>query len=271
MTSQNLHLEIETDGAVSTIWLNRPDKLNALSEDKWEDLPRAVRALETDGTTRVIVVAGRGPALTAGIDVSFLAGLTPDGASPATRARAVYDTVVHLQATFNALAESPRPVIAAVHGYCLGAGMSLISACDLRLASRDATFSIRETKMGLVADVGALQRLPPIVGDAVTAEMALTGDDYPADWALRNGLVSGVYETHESLMDAAYDLARRISVNSPLVIEGVKRMIQATRGRTVEESLEMMARWNSAYLVSNDLGEALAAFFEKRDPRYSGT
>ena len=125
--------------------------------------------------------------------------------------------------------------------------------------------------MGLTADVGVLQRLPAIVGDAVTAEMALTGDDYDAGWALRNGMVSSVHEDAEATLAAARDLAGRIAVNSPLVIEGVKRMIQANRGRTMAESLEAMAQWNSARLVSNDLGEALDAFFSKRPPDYTGT
>jgi enoyl-CoA hydratase len=271
VTSSYRHLGIETEGAVSTIWLDRPDKLNALSEDMWTDLPAAVDDLSNDGTTRVIVVAGRGPAFTAGIDVGFLAGLGAQGPSQASTSRRVYDTVRRLQRTFDSLSESPRPVIAAIHGYCLGAGMSLISACDLRLASRDAVFSIRETKMGLVADVGALQRLPGIVGEAVTVEMALTGDDYPADWALAKGLVSAVLEGHDQLMEAAYELADRVAVNSPLVTEGVKRMVQATRGRTVEETLDLVARWNSAQLLSNDLTEALTAYFEKRDPDYTGT
>lgn len=125
--------------------------------------------------------------------------------------------------------------------------------------------------MGLTADVGVLQRLPSIVGDAVTAEMALTGDDFDADWALRNGLVSSVHEDAESTLAAAHDLAGRIAVNSPLVIEGIKRMIQANRGRSLSEALETMAQWNSARLVSNDLTEALDAFFSKRPPRYTGT
>lgn len=265
------HVEVESSGSVSTVWLNRPDKLNAMSEDMWEDLPDAIHTLEQDGSTRAVVLAGRGPAFTAGIDVAFLAGMAPSGTSHAATARTVYEEVLRLQGTFNAIAESPLPVVAAIHGYCLGAGMSLISACDLRVAARDAVFSIRETKMGLTADVGALQRLPAVVGDAVTAEMALTGDDFDADWAWRTGLVSSVHEDGAAAVAAAQDLARRIAVNSPLVIEGVKRMIQANRGKTTAEALEGMAQWNSARLVSNDLTEALASFFAKRPPDYTGT
>ncbi len=265
------HIDIDSDGPVTTLWLSRADKLNAMSEDMWADLPAAVAEIESDGATRVVVVAGRGPAFTAGIDVGFLAGLTPAGPSHATTARVVHEAVLRLQGTFNAIADSPLPFVAAIHGYCLGAGMSLITACDLRLASADAVFSIRETKMGLTADVGVLQRLPSIVGDAVVAEMAFTGDDYDADWANRNGLVASVFDDQEALLEGARGLARRIAVNSPLVLEGVKRMIQANRGRSVDEALEQMAQWNSARLISNDLAEALAAFFGKRPPDYTGT
>lgn len=265
------HFDVESDGPVTTLWLSRADKLNAMSEDMWTDLPAAVARIESDGTTRVVVVAGRGPAFTAGIDVGFLAGLAPPGPSHAATSRVVHEAVLRLQGTFNAVSNSPLPFIAAVHGYCLGAGMSLITACDLRLASADAIFSIRETKMGLTADVGVLQRLPSIVGDAVTAEMAFTGDDYDAEWAHRNGLVAEVFDDPETLLEAARDLARRIAVNSPLVLDGVKRMIQANRGRSVDEALEQMAQWNSARLISNDLAEALAAFFAKRAPDYTGT
>lgn len=265
------HLEIERSGHITTLWLNRPDKLNAMSEDMWADIPAAVAQIEAEGDTRAVVIAGRGSAFTAGIDVGFLAGLTPSGPSQAATARTVHEAVLRLQGTFNAIADSPIPFVAAVHGYCLGAGMSLISACDLRVAARDAVFSIRETKMGLTADVGVLQRLPSVVGDAVTAEMALTGDDYDAEWALRNGLVSSVHDDADAAVAAARALAERIAVNSPLVLEGVKRMIQANRGRSLSEALEVMAQWNSARLLSNDLSEALEAFFAKRPPDYTGT
>jgi enoyl-CoA hydratase len=162
-------------------------------------------------------------------------------------------------------------VIAAVHGYCLGAGANLISSCDIRLASGDAVFSIRETKMGLVADIGALQRLPAIVGTGVVAEMAMTGADYPAQWALERGLVSEVFDDAEALMRGANELAHQIAANSPLVTQGIKRILQANDGRTIDQALDYMAQWNSSFLISNDLMEAMSAFIEKRDPDYTGT
>lgn len=255
---------------MGTLWLNRPDKLNALSADMWEDIPKAVAQLEAEPSVRVIVVAGRGEAFTAGIDISMLAGLSPSGPSPAANARAVYQSVRRLQGTFDSLADTSKPVIAAIHGWCLGAGMSLISACDLRLAAADAVFSLRETRMGLVADVGALQRLPSSIGAAATAEMALTGDDFPASWASDRGLVSEVLADRDRLLEAAGTLAARIAANSPLVTTGIKKVLQASLGRPVEEGLDFVARWNSANLLSNDLTEAITAFIERRPPRFTG-
>ncbi len=264
------HLLVERDGHIATVWLNRPDKLNALSADMWEDLPIAIAELDQDDEIRVIVVAGKGDAFTVGIDVAMLSGLAPSGPSPASTSKALYRKIKELQETFSVFARSPKPTISAIHGYCLGAGMDLITACDLRLCSGDATFSIRETRMGLVADVGTLQRLPDIVGSGHTAELAFTGMDIDAVRAKEIGLVSRVERDREALLAAATDLAGQIAENSPLVLEGVKRVLLANRGRSVEESLDYVAQWNSAYLLSNDLFEATSAFMEKRNPEFKG-
>lgn len=265
------HLEIERADHTGILWLNRPEKLNALSEDMWADIPNAVADLDHDDEVRVIILAGRGKAFSVGIDINMLAALQPTGPSPAKGNFQIYTEIKRLQDTVNCFADTPKPVIAAIHGYCLGAGANLISACDIRLASADAQVSIRETKMGLVADIGALQRLPGIVGNGVTAEMAMTGADYPAAWALEKGLVTRVFDDQESLLEGALELARDIAANSPLVTQGIKRILQANDGRTIEQALDYMAQWNSSFLVSNDLMEAMSAFVEKRDPHFTGT
>lgn len=265
------HLEVQKQDHVATLWLNRPEKLNAMSADMWEDLPQAVSELDEDDAIRVIVLAGRGKAFTVGIDVNLLASLQPEGPSPARGNMHIYSEIKRLQRTVSAFAETAKPVIAAIHGYCLGAGANLISACDIRLASSDARISIRETKMGLVADIGALQRLPAIVGTGVTAEMAMTGADYPASWALEKGLVNQIFDDQAALLAGATEMATQIAANSPLVTQGIKRILQANDGRTVDQALDYMAQWNSSFLVSNDLLEAMNAFIEKRDPDYTGT
>lgn len=264
------HLLIDKKGAIATLWLNRPGKLNALSADMWDDIPRAVGELGEDPEVRVIVVAGKGDAFTVGIDVGMLASLAPDGQSQAATNKALYGKIKELQHTVSAFAESDKPVVAAIHGYCLGAGMDLATACDIRLCSSNAVFSIRETRMGLVADVGTLQRLPGIIGSGHVAELAFTGTDIDATRAREIGLVNRVEPEPDTLMESAVDLARRIADNSPLVVGGVKRVLQANRGRTVEEALDYVAHWNSAFLLSNDLFEATSAFAEKRKPEFSG-
>lgn len=265
------NLEVERTAHVGTLWLSRPDKLNAISSDMWTDIPEAVADLDSDDDTRVIVVAGRGSSFTVGIDLGLLASIRPDGPSPAIGNKRTYELIKRMQATVNSFSVTAKPVIAAIHGYCLGAGMSLISACDVRIATADAVFSIRETRMGLVADLGALQRLPGIVGAAATTDMALTGGDYTSSWARDAGLVTRIYDSHESLWQGARALAEEIASNSPLVTQGVKRALQANDGRTIEQALEYAAQWNSAFLISNDLMEALRAFGEKRDPDFTGT
>lgn len=265
------HLEIEIDDGVAMLWLNRPQKRNAMSEDIWLDMPMAMADLDLDDSVRVVVLAGRGEAFCVGADINLLATLTPSGASQAAANMDLYEKIVTLQQTANSLAGTAKPVIAAVHGYCLGGGLDLITACDIRLATADAVFSVRETKMGLVADTGSLQRLPAIVGTGATAEMAYTGADFGSDWAMTNGLVNRVFHTREKLMEGATRLAKEIASNSPLVTQGIKRVMAATSGMTVNQALDYVAQWNSSFLISNDLMEAINAFMEKRDPDFTGT
>jgi enoyl-CoA hydratase len=265
------HLEIEHAGNVATLWLNRPEKRNALSKDMWVDIPEAVRELETDDRVRVIILAGRGPSFSVGIDIAMLATLQPEGRSAAEANLALYRTILRLQETASCFANASKPVIAAIHGYCLGAGLDLIAASDLRVAAADAVFSIRETRMGLVADVGSLQRLPTIIGAGALAEMAYTGADFDANWALDEGLVNHVDDDRERMMESALGLAGLIAANSPLVVAGIKKVLAAADGRTVEQALDYVAQWNSSFLLSNDLMEAIAAFSEKRDPDFSGS
>lgn len=265
------HVEIEIADHVGWLWLNRPDKLNAMSRDMWEDLPAAVSELDSDESVRVIVVAGRGRAFTVGIDLAMLGALDSGGRSEAERRSQLYDEIRTLQHTFSSLAESPKPVIAAIHGYCLGAGMDLITACDIRLASADAVFSVRETKMGLVADVGTTQRLPKIISPGHVAELIFTGRDIDATEAERIGLVNRVHADHDNLIFAVEATAAEIAANSPLVVQGAKRVLALQEDMSTTAALDHMALWNASFLWSNDLSEAMTSFMEKRDPDFTGT
>ncbi len=264
------HIQTETDGHIGWLWLNRPHKLNAFSADLWEDLPRAVEELGSDRRVRVIVVAGRGRAFTVGIDLNMLSSLAPPEGSPAAVKQALFRRLKELQKTFSSLASSPVPVIAAVHGWCLGAGMDLITACDIRLASSDAVFSVRETRMAIVADMGTLERLPQVVSKGHVAELVYTGKDIDAGRAHHMGLVNEVYTDVDALLAGAREWALQIAANSPLAVQGAKAVLSAEQGRSVSEALDYVALWNTAFLESDDLGEAVAAFLEGRPPRFTG-
>lgn len=273
------HLEIEVVGHVGWLWIDRPEKHNALSEDMWRDLPEAVATLGADPRVRVVVVAGRGPSFTVGIDLVYLAtvaaaagaeGGAGAATSDAARKLARYREVKRLQATMSAFESCPKPVIAAIHGFCLGAGVDLVTACDIRVASADAVFSVRETKVGLVADVGTLQRLPRIISPGHVAELVYTGRDVDAAEAERIGLVNRVLPDREAMIGAAGRLAEEIAANSPLVVQGLKAVLAAERRMSTEEALDHVALWNAAFLSSNDLGEGMAAIAERRAPRFTG-
>src|SRR5262249_37460847 len=172
-------LSVERDGFVATLWLDNPAKRNAMGPAFWEDLPRVVQRLGDEPGVRAIVLAARGRRFTTGLDLKGFGGTFGggDGGSEASRRVRARQTIKRMQGAITAVAECPKPVIAAVHGYCLGGGIDLITACDIRLASADAMFSVRETKIAIVADVGTLQRLPGIIGDGHVAELCLTGKD----------------------------------------------------------------------------------------------
>jgi enoyl-CoA hydratase len=161
-------------------------------------------------------------------------------------------------------------VIAAVHGYCIGGGVDLIAACDIRLASADAVFSVREAKMAIVADLGSLQRLPAIINAGHLAELAYTGKDISAERAREIGLVNDVAPDVAGVHKAAQTLALEIAANSPLAVQGTKAVLVANEGRSVAEGLDYVATWNAGMLASDDLTEAVTAFMEKRPPKFTG-
>ena len=277
-------LSIERDEEVATLWLDRPEARNAMGMDMWRDLPRAMQALSGDNSVRVVVVAAKGPHFSVGLDLKAMGNLLSGGgeggsgehaddarpASMAARARGARTEVKRLQDSITAVADCPKPVIAAVHGYCIGGGVDLIAACDIRLASADAIFSVREAKVAIVADLGSLQRLPAIISAGHLAELAFTGKDITAERAKEIGLVNDVAGDAEGVLKAAHTLAGEIAANSPIAVQGTKAVLAANEGRTVAEGLDYVATWNAGMLASDDLVEAMTAFMEKRSPKFTG-
>jgi enoyl-CoA hydratase len=267
--------ELEQDGHVATLWLNNPDKRNVMNPDFWRELPIVMETLSADENVRAVVIAARGPHYTAGLDLKTMGGNLSGGdsgksTSDAARRYALRAEIRRLQGCITAVADCPKPVIAAVHGYCIGGGIDLITACDVRLCSADAVFSVRETRIAIVADVGTLQRLPGIVGRGIASELTLTGDDFDAERALAIGLVNGVLADASATVKAAQEMAARIARNSPLAVQGTKQVLRYGEGKSVEEGLEYVATWNSSFLQSDDLREAMTAFLQKREATFEG-
>ena len=277
-------LSIERDGAVATLWLDRPEAGNAMGPAFWQDLPLAMAELSSDDRVRAVVLAARGRHFSVGLDLKALGTILPgedvgdasEGSGPrsrsvASRARSSLRAILRLQASITSVADCTKPTIAAVHGSCIGGGVDLIAACDIRLASAGAVFSVREAKMAIVADLGSLQRLPRIIGAGHVAELAYTAKDIGADRAYEIGLVNAVLTDAEATVEAARAMASEIAANSPLAVQGAKAVLSAADGLTVAQGLDYVATWNAAMLASDDLTEALAAFLEKRPPRFTGT
>jgi enoyl-CoA hydratase len=281
MTFASEVLSIEAGGHVATLWLDRPEARNAMGPPFWADLPAAMAELSSDEAVRAVVVAARGPHFSVGLDLTAMGSVLMGGGaaggggavaqpSDAARARATRAAVLRMQAAVTSVARCPKPVVAAVHGYCIGGGVDLATACDIRLAAADAVFSVRETKVAIVADLGSLQRLPRIVGAGHVAELAFTGKDVGAARAKEIGLVNDVFVDAAATLAAARELAAEIAANSPLAVQGTKTVLAANDGRTVAEGLDYVATWNAGMLGSHDLVEAMAAFTEKRAPRFTG-
>lgn len=264
---------VEQSGHVATLWLDRPEAMNAMGPDFFADMPRVMSALGDDASVRCVILAARGKAFSAGLDLKTMGMevLQPDtDASPVENRSALLDKIRYMQDAITAVDECAKPVIAAVHGVCIGGGVDLATACDIRLATQDASFSIRETRLAMVADLGTLQRLPQIIGEGHMAELVYTGKDISAERARAMGLVNHTYETADDLHAAAREMATSIASNSPLAVQGSKSVLRAGRTQTVEEGLEHVALWNAAFLQSDDLAEAVTAFMQKRDPSFEG-
>jgi enoyl-CoA hydratase len=266
-------LGITVEDHVATVVLRAAGKANRMGPAFWSEMPAAFAWLDGEPAVRAVVLRGEGEHFSYGLDLAAMAGELSGVVSGEALAKQRTDflaTIERLQGAITCVAACKKPVIAAIAGWCIGGGVDLATACDVRLCSADARFSVREVKLAMVADVGSLARLPAIVGQGHARLLALTGDDVDAARALRIGLVEDVFDTHPGLFEAAVALARRIAANPPLAVEGVKRVLNSSSERAAAESLRTVALWNAAFLPSHDLREAMAAFVEKRPPRFEG-
>ena len=271
MSGNYQSLEVSKDGPIAEVVLTGPGKGNAMGPDFWREVPEVFAALDRDDEVRAVVVYGSGDNFSFGLDLATMTGdIGAKGANLAAERAVFLDRLYELQRSFERVFTCRKPVIAAVAGWCVGGGLDFISACDIRLCARDAKFSLREVRVAMVADLGSLQRLPHIIGEAQTRELAYTGKDIGADRALQIGLVSAVYESPEATVEAARGLAREIAANPPLVVQGVKQVMNQRLEGEIAQGLRYVGAWNSAFLHSEDLLEAIAAFRERRPPQFKG-
>ncbi len=253
------------EGQVAKLVMNRPDKANGMTPEFWAELPVVVRELDADASVRALVIAGAGKHFTGGMDLaSFQQIMHLMQKEPGRAAFALRQLILTLQDSFNALEASRLPVIAAIHGACIGGGIDMISACDLRLASKDAFFSIEEIHIGMTADVGTLQRLPKLIAPGVVKELAYTGRRFSPEEALGWGFVNEVCEDAEKVQARAMALAAEIAEKSPLAIAGIKHAVDYARDHTVRDGLDQIATWNAGMLRPEDLTAALQAKMAKK-------
>jgi enoyl-CoA hydratase len=259
---------IKKDGHIAWLTFNRPEKLNSMDFAFFEGIAAHFDNFDKDPEIRAVIINAEGKGFTAGLDLVDAGALLGNGS--AVSRDITYRKIIELQESMNIIERCRKPVIAAVHGHCIGGGIDLLCVCDIRIASKDAVFSIRETRIAITADLGTLQRLPYIIGDGWFRELALTGRDFSADEALRTGFITRICENKEELEKEALKIATSIAENPPLAVQGVKEVILFSRDNGVYPGLKFVAQKNSALLPSEDLIEAVGAFMEKRKPVFKG-
>jgi enoyl-CoA hydratase/carnithine racemase len=261
-------IAIGRDGGVAHVELAREGKFNAMDKAMFESIGEAFRSLGADPSVRAVVLSGRGRHFTAGLDLQYAASQFQASDDPGRAAEARLRHVRWLQDCFTAAEEARPPVIAVVHGGCIGAGVDLATACDIRIASADAFFQVAEVDVAITADLGTLQRLTRLIPEGIVRELAYTGRKMDASEAHRLGLVNRVEESREAAVAAGLELADAIAAKSPLAVAGAKMSLNYSRGRTVEEGLRHVALWNAGALVSRDLHAAVEGRLKKQVPEF---
>lgn len=266
MPYQNLDVAVEDH--VATVTMARTESMNALSLAFSAEIAQAFRDLGANDEVRVIILASRARAFCAGLDLKEFAAVGLKGSARSSlefpeKLRALFESCDGIEAC-------PKPVIAAVNGMCIGGGLDIISACDIRLCTEDASFSLREAAIGLVADMGVLQRLPHVIGQGFTREMAFTARFYRAKEVQAMGLVNAVYPDAAAMMEGAKALAREIAANAPLAVQAAKEVLNASRHLPVADGMSLAKHKNMVLMLSQDLREAFVSFMEKRKPDFKG-
>ena len=265
--------DVELSEYVAHVTLKGPGKGNALGPDFWREAPAVFDEIDADSEIRAVVLDGAGGNFTFGLDlIAMTSELRYALAAPAMAAERTrfLDQLTAMQRAVVSLMSCRKPVVASISGWCVGAGIDLICAADIRVCSAEAMFSARAVRIGIVEDMGSLQRLPAIVGEGAARELCLTGEDFDATRAAALGLVNHVDDTPADALQHALSIATRIAANPPLTVQGVKRVMNQSSHDGMRESLHYTALWNATFMQSRDFAEAMSAFVEKRAPSFEG-
>ncbi len=265
--------DLEVNDKVAHLKMIRPDKLNSMIPSFWSELPQIVDELSASGSVRAMVLSGEGRHFCSGMDLEVFANNDSIGpqASSGNRSRRnerFRSTAMKLQETFSCMENARMPILAAIQGGCIGGGIDMVSACDMRYATDDAFFSIAEINIGMTADVGTLQRMPKLVAEGIVRELAYTGRRWSAAEALQHGFVNATYTDHETMLASVLDVAAEIASKSPMAVWGTKQTMHYTRDHSVADGLEYIANWNAAMFDTDDMAEAFTAQMEKRDAEF---
>lgn len=268
-TLANLNtISVEYDGHVATVWLNRPEKANAMTMEMWSELGECFESLDAIPSVRAIVLAAKGKHFCAGIDLSVFGDLVNNDLEPARKAEQLRLLIKRLQSNLTAIEACRKPVLAAIHSGCLGGGVDMICCTDMRYSTEDAYFSIKEIDIGMTADVGTLQRLPKLIGDGLVRELTYTGRNFSSDEALQSGLINRTFKDKDELIEEVQAIAHQISEKSPLAIRGCKEMLIYSRDHSVPEGLNYISTWNAGMLSVEDVMTAMSAQMENKKPEF---
>ncbi|MGE0153244.1 MAG: crotonase/enoyl-CoA hydratase family protein [Reyranellaceae bacterium] len=253
---------------IAHIRFNRPDKRNSMTLAFWQEMRAVFAEIDSRAEVRVAVISAAGPHFTAGMDLSVFGSLTPPNAEEGRKRENLRRQILWFQECFSVVDRCRVPVLAAIQGGCIGGGVDLATACDMRYCAADAFFTIKEIDIGMVADVGTLQRLPQQMPAGLVRELAYTGRRLTAEEARACGFVNQVFATPQELVDGVLAIARAIAAKSPLAIAGSKEMLNYARDHSIADGLNYIATWNAAMLLTADMPEAFAATAQKREAKF---
>lgn len=261
-----------SDTGVLRVTLDRLKKGNSMNMTMWHELALVFDSVNQDASVRVVILTGGASVFSTGMDLNVfqeMNSLAQKETCPGRMRESLVHVVKYFQNTISGPERCVVPVLASISGHCIGGAVDLITACDMRYCTNDATFCIKETDLAMVADVGTLQRLPKIIGDSQSRELTYTAREFRGEEALRLGLVLNSFESYQDLDEHVSKVAESIASKSPLTIRGAKKTLLFTRDHTVEQGLHQVAVHNAAHLMSSDLMEAMRATMTKDSAKFS--